>query len=363
MAKLIAIKTYCFTNEIVSGEVIRSIHNTKGKGIYFYVTKEKYEGRYYGCTSGEGPAKNPSYWDFCNAQVYRTKYGDDAAELFIPLSWVDEWLYGIQCECPDDHTLVLPSGEQMDVGLATATLMDYDPRLPESFYFSLSHGFNKPAPNITVDDVWDSLSSADCATVQGSLSSTDCVTAQDLADYSIYTNNNKEKKSMNLNLSTSLTKNLRCGKAGVGYGISLFDGSICYKGHSYNGSALVETAGFEIDASDFLFIMPCTEIKKGDIVALQNDVAYYDGKEFISLTSGAKTEYVPVSCFGMTFYSVVRNMLGNFGNTNSANPMANLLPLMLLDKSGDNDDLMKIMLLMNGGLNFNFGAKSDKKSE
>ena len=350
MAKLIAIKTYCFTNEIVSGEVIRSIHNTKGKGIYFYVTKENYEGRYYGCTSGDGPAKGSSDWDCCNAQVYRTKYGDDAAELFIPLSWVDEWLYGIQPEHPDDHTLILPSGREIDVGLATEKLMDYDPRLSVMFYLS---DWFKPAPslNIAADDVW------------GSLSSTDCPTMPDLADCSIFTNNNKEKKSMNLNLSNSLTKNLRCGKAGVGYGISLFDGSICYKGHSYNGSALVETAGFEIDASDFLFIMPCTEIKKGDIVALQNDVAYYDGKEFISLTSGAKTEYVPVSCFGMTFYSVVRNMLGNFGNTNSANPMANLLPLMLLDKSGDNDDLMKIMLLMNGGLNFNFGAKPDKKSE
>lgn len=347
MAKLIAIKTHCFTNEIVSGEIISKIHNTKGEGIYFYVTDERYEGRQYGSTSGEGP-KDSLYWDYCNAQVYRAKYGENAAELFIPLSWADEWLYGIQRERPNDHDLILPSGKRMDVGLATQKLMDYDPRLPDSLYFE---DWQASPLNIAADDVW------------GSLSSTDCPTMPDLADCSIFTNNNKEKKSMNLNLSTSLTKNLRCGKAGVGYGISLFDGSICYKGHSYNGSALVETAGFEIDASDFLFIMPCTEIKKGDIVALQNDVAYYDGKDFISLTSGAKTEYVPVSCFGMTFYSVVRNMLGNLGNTNSANPMANLLPLMLLDKSGDNDDLMKMMLLMNGGVNFNFGAKPDKKSE
>ena len=169
---------------------------------------------------------------------------------------------------------------------------------------------------------------------------------------------------MNLNISNSLLKNLRCGKAGVGFGISLFDGSISYKGHSYNGSALVETAGFEIEAGDLLFIMPCTEIKKGDIVALSNDVAYYDGENFISLTSGAKTEYVPTSCFGMTFYSVVRNMLGNFaGGGNGGNAMTNLLPLMLLDKSSNNDDLMKMMLLMNGGLNFNFGAATNNSAK
>ena len=167
---------------------------------------------------------------------------------------------------------------------------------------------------------------------------------------------------MNLNISNSLLKNLRCGKAGAGFGISLFDGSISYKGHSYNGSALVETAGFEIEAGDFLFIMPCTEIKKGDIIALSNDVAYFDGENFISLTTGAKTEYVPISCFGMTFYSVVRNMLGNIAG-NGGNAMNNLLPLMLLDKGGDSDDLMKMMLLMNGGLNFNFGAANNNSAK
>jgi hypothetical protein len=34
------------------------------------------------------------------------------------------------------------------------------------------------------------------------------------------------------------------------------------------------------------------------------------------------------------------------------NPMANMLPFLLLDRDGDNDDLLKFMLLSQGNFNF-----------
>ena len=334
MARLVAIKTHYVVDEVIPGRQLSYIHNTAGEGIFFYSGDGRHEGRLYGSTSGD-ESGDKTYWDYCNARVYRVKYSDKGADLFIPLSWYDKWLYGIQLNSSDDEIVTLPSGQELTLDTAKMIFMNYDPRVPNVFDYG-----------------------CEVTTVKAEDLIGESLTSSETINCSVYKENN-----MNLNISNSLLKNLRCGKAGAGFGISLFDGSISYKGHSYNGSTLVETAGFEIEAGDFLFIMPSTEIKKGDIVALTNDVAFYDGANFISLTTGAKTEYVPISCFGMTFYSVVRNMLGNLAGNGNGNAMNNLLPLMLLDKSGDSDDLMKMMLLMNGGLNFNFGAANNNSAK
>lgn len=336
---------------------------TLGQGIKFCINNTSF----YGSIRSEPPENPYPYWHYMNGAQYCKLYDCNG---FRALCIYGDYLYGFQ-DYPNDDLWSAPPHSIVDLMLfekpsveielgRLLTLLSPDfillPTDIQDLIVALNTMYITDRSEYSASNAFDTLDALS-GSYQFFADSDGNFTVTETPD-SI----KKENKNMNLNISNSLLKNLRCGKAGTGYGISLFDGSISYRGHSYNGSALVETAGFEIEAGDFLFIMPSTEIKKGDVVALASDVAYYDGTNFISLTTGAKTEYVPISCFGMTFYSVVRNMLGNFAanSGNGGNAMNNLLPLMLLDKGGDSDDLMKMMLLMNGGLNFNFGAAAPK---
>lgn len=161
----------------------------------------------------------------------------------------------------------------------------------------------------------------------------------------------KENKIMNL--GTNLFKNLYFGKAPSQFALS-FNNQITYNGKYYSDDALNDACGLTLDFDGLLYIMPTQELKAGDIVATNGDAFYFDGKNYISLTSGQKAEYVPTKVLGMTFYSVVKNLAGNmFGTTDAkTNPMANMLPFLLLGKDNDSDDLVKFMLLSQSGFNF-----------
>lgn len=161
----------------------------------------------------------------------------------------------------------------------------------------------------------------------------------------------KENKIMNL--GTNLFKDLYFGKAPSQFALS-FNNQITYNGKYYSDGALNDACGLTLDFEGLLYIMPTQELKAGDIVAKKGDAFYFDGKNYISLTSGQKAEYVPTKVFGMTFYSVVKNLAGNMFGTADAktNPMANMLPFLLLGKDNDSDDLVKFMLLSQGGFNF-----------
>lgn len=330
--KLIAVKLYDDFAKPVDDDDIKSLTKTNGRGMSFVVNGQRHYMLVDGSYSNE-----PTGWLVLGGDELRRLYTDVVEPRTVELI-----LLGIRRDRL--YAILTPSDD-------------------EDRHFRLSNGNEFTSSVIRLYDVLRQAILADID-VEENLRSL-------LIDAGIikiiFDPNNKsildidsseqkkENNTMNLNLSNTLLKNLRCGKAGPGFGISLFDGAITYKGHSFNGKSLVETAGFELDAGDFLFIMPANSIKKGDIVAINNDAAYYDGESFISLSTGMKTEYVPITCFGMTFYSVVRNMLGNITQSNgNGNNMSNLLPLMLLDKNGDSDNMMMLMLLMNGGFNFNF---------
>lgn len=161
----------------------------------------------------------------------------------------------------------------------------------------------------------------------------------------------KENKIMNL--GTNLFKDLYFGKAPSQFALS-FNNQITYNGKYYADGAVNDACGLTLDFEGLLYIMPTQELKAGDIVAKKGDAFYFDGKNYISLTTGQKAEYVPTKVLGMTFYSVVKNLAGNmFGTADSKiNPMANMLPFLLLGKDNDSDDLVKFMLLSQGGFNF-----------
>lgn len=162
-----------------------------------------------------------------------------------------------------------------------------------------------------------------------------------------------KKENKNMNLGTNLFKDLYFGKAPSAFALS-FNNQITYNGKYYADGAVNDACGLTLDFDGLLYIMPTQELKTGDIVAKKGDAFYYDGKNYISLTTGQKAEYVPTKVLGMTFYSVVKNLAGNMFSTADAktNPMANMLPFLLLGKDNDSDDLVKFMLLSQGGFNF-----------
>ena len=172
----------------------------------------------------------------------------------------------------------------------------------------------------------------------------------------------KRKEPNNFMKNFNVNLNLRCGRVPREFALS-FDGHICFKGKYFDKNVLNDTCGLTFDVNEFLFIIPSATITKGDVIY---DVAdgtqhayYYDGAEFIDLATGMKAEFVPTKVFGMTFYNVVKNLVGNIFGTpaQGANPMANMLPLLLLSKDGcgDNSDLFTMMLLAQNGGNL-FGA-------
>lgn len=167
------------------------------------------------------------------------------------------------------------------------------------------------------------------------------------------TPNEPKKEKQKMNLGTNLFKDLYFGKAPSAFALS-FNNQITYNGKYYADNALNDACGLTLDFEGLLYIMPTQELKAGDIVAKKGDAFYYDGTNYISLTTGQKAEYVPTKVLGMTFYSVVKNLAGNMFGTADAktNPMANMLPFLLLCKDNDSDDLVKFMLLSQGGFNF-----------
>ena len=170
---------------------------------------------------------------------------------------------------------------------------------------------------------------------------------------SIKTPQEPKKENKIMNLGTNLFKDLYFGKAPSQFALS-FNNQITYNGKYYAEGALNDACGLTLDFDGLLCIMPTQELKAGDIVAKKGDAFYFNGKNYISLTSGQKAEYVPTKVLGMTFYSVVKNLAGNMFGTADAktNPMANMLPFLLLGKDNDSDDLVKFMLLSQGGFNF-----------
>lgn len=163
-----------------------------------------------------------------------------------------------------------------------------------------------------------------------------------------------KKENKNMNLGTNLFKDLSFGKASSSFALS-FDNHITFNGKYYADGSLNDACGLTLDLDGLLYVMPTQELKTGDIIYKKGvDAYYYDGTSYISLTTGQKAEYVPTKVFGMTFYSVVKNLAGNmFGaDASKNNPMANMLPFLLLDRDGDNDDLLKFMLLSQGNFNF-----------
>ena len=185
------------------------------------------------------------------------------------------------------------------------------------------------------------------------------VTVEEFKDTIDKNNRRKEKRTMNLNLN-NIMKDVQFGKAGSNFALT-FDGQIAFMGKSYDAKtkSLIDSGGLVLNVEGLIYIMPQPTIAAGDIVVKNNTAFYYDGTNFINMGTGEKTEYVPTRIFNMTFYSVVKNLAQNmFAGANGCG-MNNMLPLLLLqDKGSNNDNLMLMMMMSQSGFNL-FGTPAN----
>ena len=175
----------------------------------------------------------------------------------------------------------------------------------------------------------------------------------------------KENNFMNLN---NLFGNLRVGKAGRDYAITYY-GTVSYKGKTYYQGQIYEVDGLTLPL-DYLFFVPSNTVAVGDVIS-KNDTAYYvtkvntNGIEAVNLETGTVENLLAGGPFGMTMYSKLFNPMGNMVNGNIGNLLL-MQSLMGDNKGGDNNLLMAMMFMGNGGFNFqlpNFITPAQPKQE
>lgn len=169
------------------------------------------------------------------------------------------------------------------------------------------------------------------------------------------TKTTKEKKE-GQNKMANLFGEVNVGKAGSKYSLTYF-GTIAYEGKTYYKGKIFDATGMTINF-DMLYLIPSTEVKKGDIIDKGNK-AYYvlevnNGVvKTVDLVNGTEENLVPGGPFGMTMYSKVFNPMGNMSGDNSFGNMLMMQALMGDDGYGSgNNGMLLAMMMMQGGFKF-----------
>jgi hypothetical protein len=107
---------------------------------------------------------------------------------------------------------------------------------------------------------------------------------------------------------------------------------------------------------------PISNIVAGDVI-MSNDLAYYvkdftDDNNIIAINlngEAEKTIVTKTNIFGMYFYSKVMDFTKSMGVTDANNPMASMIPFMMMSDGGESNDMFKMMMMSQafGGANGN----------
>ena len=164
------------------------------------------------------------------------------------------------------------------------------------------------------------------------------------------------KKKEGQNKMANLFGDIKVGKAGSRYSLTYF-GTVAYEGKTYYQGKIFDATGMTINF-DMLYLIPSTEVKKGDIID-KSGRAYYvldvnNGVvKAVDLVNGTEENLVPGGPFGMTMYSKIFNPMGNMAGENSFGNMLMMQALMGDDNYGSgNNGMLLAMMMMQGGFKF-----------
>ena len=114
-----------------------------------------------------------------------------------------------------------------------------------------------------------------------------------------------------------------------------------------------------MDARDFVYKMPVatSAVKKGDIILDCSNPVFVKEVKGSTLTvvdpysCEVKTILAAKNAFGFNFVTKIVNLMDNLNIANSANaenPFGNILPLMLLSKDNNMEDMLPLLFMSNG---------------
>ena len=131
---------------------------------------------------------------------------------------------------------------------------------------------------------------------------------------------------------------------------------------AYENGQLVDVTGMTFDMPIYTMPTPISNIVAGDVI-MSNGSAYYvkdftDDNNIVAINLNGEAEETIITktnIFGMYFYSKVIDFTKSMGVTDATNPMASMIPFMMLSDGGEGNDMFKMMMMSQafGGANGN----------
>lgn len=200
-----------------------------------------------------------------------------------------------------------------------------------------------PYTNV-VDVSWDSL--ATISSIQDTyVKKSDCKCCEN--------EEKKEKKNMfNFDFGKVTSDKVRFSM----YGIAVKNIDNRYVAYDVKTHSIMDVEILNMPCGDFLYKMPVAikDIKAGDVV-IHNRVPMFvvevhdSTLKVVDIHEGAEKEiYLTKSPFGFNFATKVVSLIDFTGKADASNPFGNMLPFLMMGE-GKMDDMLPIMMLMNGG--------------
>jgi hypothetical protein len=173
------------------------------------------------------------------------------------------------------------------------------------------------------------------------------------------TNSNSLSKSLNLDIGTCEKDNVKMSP----YGLAVKNAQGVWVSYDAKTGSIMDVEILNFDCGKFLFKIPVAleQIKAGDVI-IHNRVPMFvkavkDGAvEAVDIVSGSVQVVLPVkNMFNFNFVTKIVNLMDNFnlvGSASAENPFGNILPLMMLSDNKNMKDMLPLMLLGNGSVDF-----------
>ena len=168
--------------------------------------------------------------------------------------------------------------------------------------------------------------------------------------------NRKEKDNMNLfknfDFGSCENDNVKMSM----YGIAVKNATGTWVSYDSNSGNIIDVDILNFDAK-YLYKMPVAikDVAEGEVIIHNRKpmfVSKVEGSKILAIDPAAGEEKVVIltrNIFGFDFVTKVINLFGNLSATaNADSPFGNILPLMLLSDSGKSDDMLPLILAMNG---------------
>lgn len=183
----------------------------------------------------------------------------------------------------------------------------------------------------------------------------------------VLNNNNNNEKGGN-NMFSNLLKGFAFGSLSNSndfrishLGVAVKNSNGVFVAYDKSKKEIVDVDFLDLNMNDLLYQMPVVlnQVEEGNIILHNGKAVVVEGKEgkdlkVIDVVNGERKTIMPTkSAFGFDFFTKIQPLLdfSSMMNADSENPIASLLPLMLLSDKGNGSSMDKMLplMLLSGG--------------